>query len=176
MQQPVEAPTPAALAALVERCSQINRFSTQLTAAETTRVSALAAGLVVMRQVLSLEQVPPEKLPTRQARIEHWALVGPHLAEAETPAVKGLPGLLVLDGHEQVKLLTQRNWRGQWGSIVLWRDGEFGLRAAALMDYLAKLTALANKLAPDVARALHVRSQAVAAAHEMLDAAPRSRG
>ena len=44
MQQSVEAPTPKALADLVARCDQINRFAMQLTAVEENRIAALAAG------------------------------------------------------------------------------------------------------------------------------------
>ena len=68
MQQPVEAPTPKALADLVARCDQINRFETQLTAAEEGRITALASGILVMRQVLELPLVGPDQLPDdRQA-------------------------------------------------------------------------------------------------------------
>src|ERR687896_173440 len=42
----VEVPSIAALNDLVGRCSQINRYATQLTAAEESRVAALAAALV----------------------------------------------------------------------------------------------------------------------------------
>ena len=76
MQQPVEAPTPKALADLVARCDQINRFETQLTAVEEARITALASGILVMRQVLALELIDPEKMPSRQGRIQHWALSG----------------------------------------------------------------------------------------------------
>src|SRR5215207_10546000 len=74
MQQAVEAPTPKALADLVARCDQINRFEMQLTAVEEHRIAALASGILVMRQVLSLPLVDAEKLPMRQGRIQHWAL------------------------------------------------------------------------------------------------------
>ena len=83
MQQPVEAPTPKALADLVARCDQINRFETQLTAAEEGRITALASGILVMRQVLELPLVGPDELPTRQGRVQHWAITGGHLAEVE---------------------------------------------------------------------------------------------
>src|SRR5215216_7420288 len=76
MQQSVEAPTPKALADLVARCDQINRFAMQLTAVEEHRVAALAAGILVMRQVLDLPLIEPEKLPMRQGRIQHWGLTG----------------------------------------------------------------------------------------------------
>ena len=74
MQQSVEAPTPKALADLVARCDQINRFAMQLTAVEENRIAALAAGILVMRQVLDLPLIDAEKLPMRQGRIQHWAL------------------------------------------------------------------------------------------------------
>jgi hypothetical protein len=176
MQQPVEAPTPKALADLVERCEQINRFEMQLTAAEETRIAALASGLLVMRQVLELPLVDPEKLPMRQRRIQHWALTGGHLSEIETPAIRGVRGVVVLDEHEQVKVLSHRTWRGHWASVTLWKSGEHGVVAAEMMDYLARLTAHAQQRAPDAARALLVRSQAVAATQTLLSTGPRSRG
>ena len=45
-----------------------------------------------------------------------------------------------------------------------------------MLDYLARLTSLAQKRAPDVARALLVRSEAVAATHALLAVGPRQRG
>jgi hypothetical protein len=176
MQQPVEAPTPQALADLVARCDQINRFETQLTAAEETRIAALASGILVMHQVLELPLLDPENLPARQGRIQHWALTAGHLKEAETPAIHAVRGLFVLDEHEQVKVLSERTWRGQWGKITLWKNGEHGVSAAAMLEYLARLTGLAQQRAPDVARALLIRSQAVAATHGLLAVGPRQRG
>jgi anti-sigma-K factor RskA len=176
MQQPVEAPTPKALADLVARCDQINRFETQLTAAEEARIAALASGILVMRQVLELPLVEADKLPTRQGRVQHWALTGGHLAAVETPAIRAVRGLFVLDEHEQVKVLSDRTWRGLWGSITLWKNGEHGVSAAAMLEYLARLTKLAQERAPDVARGLLTRSEAVAATHGLLAAGPRQRG
>ena len=108
MQQSVESPTPKALADLVARCDQINRFAMQLTAVEENRIAALAAGILVMRQVLDLPLIDAEKLPMRQGRIQHWALTGGHLKEAETPAIHAVRGQLCLDEHEQVKVLSHR--------------------------------------------------------------------
>lgn len=176
MQEPVEAPTPRALADLVARCDQINRFETQLTAAEEIRIAALASGILVMRQVLDLELLDPERLPMRQGRIQHWALSGGHLEDLATPAVRALPGMFVLDEHEQVKVLSQRTWRGQWRSVTLWRDGVFDVSAADMMEYLARVTVFAQRRAPDVARTLLARSEAVTATHDLLTAGPRSRG
>ena len=176
MQQPVEAPTPQALADLVARCDQINRFETQLTAAEEARVAALASGILVMRQVLGLPLVDPENLPTRQGRIQHWALTGGHLKEAETPAIHAARGMFVLDEHEQVKLLSDRTWRGQWRSVTLWKNGEHDVSAAAMLEFLARLTGLAQRRAPDAARGLLARSEAVAATHSLLAVGPRQRG
>jgi hypothetical protein len=176
MQQLVDAPTPQALADLVARCDQINRFETQLTAAEEARIAALASGILVMRQVLDLPLLGAENLPTRQGRIQHWALSASHLKEAETPVIHGVRGLFVLDEHEQVKLLSDRTWRGQWRSVTLWKNGEHGVSAAAMLEYLANLTSLAQQRAPDVARALLIRSQAVAATHGLLAVGPRQRG
>jgi hypothetical protein len=176
MQQPVDAPTPQALADLVARCDQINRFETQLTAAEEARIAALASGILVMRQVLELPLVDPENLPTRQGRIQHWALSASHLKEAETPTIHGVRGLFVLDEHEQVKVLTDRTWRGQWRNVTLWKNGEHGVSTSAMLEYLARLTGLAQQRAPDVARALLIRSQAVAATHGLLAVGPRQRG
>jgi hypothetical protein len=123
MQQQIEAPTPQALADLVARCEQIDRYTTQLIAAEETRVAALASGIVAMRQVLALRAIPPDKLPVRQSRIPHWELAGGSLAETATPAIASLEGLLVVDEHEQVKILSHRSWRGAWRQVTLWRDG-----------------------------------------------------
>ena len=176
MQQLVDPPTPQALADLVARCDQINRFETQLTAAEEARIAALASGILVMRQVLELPLLQAENLPTRQGRIQHWALAASHLKEAETPVIRGVRGLFVLDEHEQVKLLSDRTWRGQWRSVTLWKNGEHGVSAAAMLEYLANLTSLAQQRAPDVARAMLIRCQAVAATHGLLAVGPRQRG
>ncbi len=175
MQPPVDAPTPEALADLVARCSQIERYATQLTAAEETRIAALAAGLLEMRGVLALPELKPEKLPMRQRRIAHWQLTASHLSAALTPAIKKLHGALALDEHEQVKILSTRNWRGAWRDITLWRPGVCGLSSHDLMSYLVGLTALAQERAPDAARALLIRSSAVAAATAVTTARPRSR-
>ena len=176
MQQPVEAPTPKALADLVARCDQINRFETQLTAVEESRITALASGILVMRQVLGLELISPEKMPARQGRIQHLALSGGPCREAETPVIHAVRGLFVLDEHEQVKVLSERTWRGQWSSVTLWKNGDHGVSAAAMLEYLARLTELAQRRAPDVARGLLARSEAVAATHILLAVGPRQRG
>jgi hypothetical protein len=177
MAQHFDAPTPEALADLVARCEEINRYSERLTAAEESRIAALASGIVTMRQVLELPAIAPDKLPLRQARIEHWALTAPHLAEAETPGLrKALGGMqLALDAHEQIKLLQKRSWKGVWQEITLWRDGIFGLRAAELMEYLARLAALAHRRAPAAARTLLERRQALAAADALRASGPRGR-
>jgi hypothetical protein len=169
----VEAPTTAALNALVARCSEINRYATQLTAAEESRVAALAAGLVAMRQVLGLERLGSLELPLRHARVAHWALTGTSVIEVETTPIRQLQGLLVLDDHGQVKILSGKTWRGAWQSVSLWRDGVHGLRAAALMDYLARLVGLANERAPDAARTLLERGKAVDAAAGLTGSGPR---
>jgi hypothetical protein len=176
MQSAVEAPTPRALADLVARCDQINRFEMQLTAVEEHRIAALSSGILVMRQVLDLPPIDPEKLPMRQGRIQHWALVGGHLKEAETPAIHAVRGLLVLDEHEQVKVLTHRTWRGQWRSVTLWKSAEHHILPGDLMAFLARLTQQAQRRAPDAARALLARSEAVSATHALQAAGPRSRG
>ena len=176
MQQSVEAPTPKALADLVARCDQINRFAMQLTAVEENRIAALAAGILVMRQVLDLKPIDPEKLPMRQGRIQHWALTGGHLKEVETPAIHAIRGHLVLDEHEQVKVLTHRTWNGHWRAVTLWKSAEHKILPAAMMEYLAKLTELAQRRAPDAARALLARSEAVTATYGLLAAGPRQRG
>jgi hypothetical protein len=175
MQNAVEAPTPKALADLVARCDQVNRFAMQLTAVEEHRIAALASGLLVMRQVLELPLIDADKLPMRQGRIQHWALTGGHLREAETPAIHAVRGQLVLDEHEQVKVLTHRTWRGQWRSVTLWKSTEHKILPADMMAFLAQLTALAQRRAPDAARALLARSEAVSATHTLLAAGPRSR-
>ena len=129
-----------------------------------------------MRQVLKLPLLEPEQLPARQGRMQHWALTGAHFAEVETPAIRAVRGLFVLDEHEQVKVVSDRTWRGQWRSVTLWKNGEHGVSAAAMLDYLARLTRLAQQRAPDVARALLARSEAIAATHALLAAGPRQRG
>ena len=88
MPNPTEVPTPAALADLVARCNEMQRYSTELTAAEETRVAALANAIVTMRQVLELVPIPSERLPLRQARMEHWALTGRSIEDAETLAIR----------------------------------------------------------------------------------------
>lgn len=168
MQHPVHAPTPRALEDLVARCRQINRYATELTAAEELRIAALAAAVVVMRNVLGLVPISAESLPARQGRIAHWAITGRHLAEAETPAIRNLGGALVLDEHDQVKILSGRTWRGRWRVVTLWRDGLHNLSASDLMAYLAALTTLGQKRAPDVAVALLERSVAIESAQALL--------
>jgi hypothetical protein len=175
MQQTVEAPTPEALADLVARCAQINRYTTQLTAVEEIRIAALAAGILTMRGVLDLPEIKPERLPMRQRRIAHWALMGHHLSDVATPAIRHLHGTLALDEHEQVKVLSTRTWRGAWRDITLWRDGVHGLAAHDLMEYLAALTTLAQERAPDSARELLVRGKSVVAATVLTTAKPRMR-
>ena len=168
MQHPVLAPTPRALADLVARCTQINRYLTELTAAEELRIAALASAVVVMRNVLELVPIPADTLPARQSRIAHWSITGRHLAQAETSPIRGLAGALVLDEHDQVKILSHRTWRGRWRLVTLWRDGVHGLSASDLMEYLAALATLAQQRAPDVARALLERSEAIEAAQVLL--------
>lgn len=175
MQPPVEAPTPEALADLVARCRQINRFTTQLTAVEETRIAALASGIVSMRGVLELPEIKEDRLPMRQRRIAHWGLTAPHLADYATAAIRRLHGTLVLDEHEQVKILSNRTWRGVWRDVTLWRDGVHDLAARDLMEYLAALTAAAQERAPDAARVLLERSKAVAAAERLVAPGARAR-
>jgi hypothetical protein len=175
MQTPVEAPTPEALADLVARCSQINRYMTQLTAAEENRIAALASGILTMRRVLDLRPIAPERLPMRQQRIEHWALTGGDLSDLATPPIKKLHGALVLDEHEQVKILSHRTWRGVWRAVTLWRDGMHGLSAHDLMQYLVQLATAAQQNAPATARVLLTRSQDVAAASQLFPEGPRGR-
>jgi hypothetical protein len=106
--------------------------------------------------------------------MEHWALTGRSIEDAETLPIRNLHGALVLDEHGQIKVLTNRTWRGAWRNITLWRDGVGGLRANALMDYLARLAALAQRRAPDVARQLLERSEALVATYSLLPPGPRS--
>src|SRR2546430_17536829 len=121
MQQAVEAPTPQALADLVARCKEIARYSTQLTAAEESRIAALAAALLAMRQVLGLHPIAPERLPLRQARIAHWALTDPHVDGMEGTELVDRHTALAIDEHEQIKVLSDRTWRGAWRTANLWR-------------------------------------------------------
>lgn len=175
MQQPVEAPTPQALADLLARCKEIRRYATQLTVAEESRIAALAAALLAMRQVLDLQPIAPERLPLRQARIAHWALTDPHIDGMVAPELVDRHTALAIDEHEQIKVLSDRTWRGVWRTVTLWRDGVNGISAAALMRYLAHLTALAQRQAPQVVTTLLERSEAIVAANSLLPAGPRTR-
>lgn len=171
----IEAPTPAALADLVARCNEMTRYTTELVAAEEYRIAALASGIVAMRQVLDLDPIASEDLPLRQARMDHWSLTGRHLADAETSAVRALRGALVLDEHGQVKILTNRAWRGPWRNIALWRDGVESLGSSALMEYLARLVALAQRRAPGKAQILLERSESLVATYALIPQGPRGR-
>jgi hypothetical protein len=162
MQQLVEAPTPRALADLVARCTQIDRFTVQLVAAEESRIAAFASGIFAMKGVLGLSEIPGEKLPTRQSRIRHWAITGGDLNDLVTPAIRRLDGMLVVDEHEQIKIISRRTWRGGWRLVTLWRDGVQGLSSRDLLEYLARLAILAQERAPAAARELLARSEAVA--------------
>jgi len=175
-QNPIEVPTSVALADLVARCKEISRFTTEIATAEVMRIAALASALVVMRQVLDLEPIASDKLPLRQQRIAHWGITDPpHLADALTPGIRAVRGAIALDEHEQVKILSDKSWRGGWSTVTLWRDGVQGISSATMMDYLARLVALAQERAPDVARSLLSRSEAIEAAGTLLPAGPRSR-
>jgi len=175
MESSVQVPTPRALADLVSRCRQIERFKVQLIAVEESRVAALAAAIFAVRGVLRLSEVPSDKLPARQGRIRHWAIVGGELDDLATPAIRHVRGLLVVDEHEQVKVLSHRTWRGVWRAVTLWRDGVHGLTSRDLMEYLARLAKHAQELAPAAAEALLDRSEAVASTLEVLPGGPRSR-
>jgi hypothetical protein len=175
MHKLIDAPTPAALADLVERCKQLHRYATQLTAAEEARIAALAAGMVAMRHVLELRHVPRRQLPSRHGRVDHWALTGPTVDPVTTPAIRALgeDALLVLDEHGQVKVLSDRSWRGGWRTVTLWRDGVHDLSSSDLMDFLARLATLAHERTPDAARALVDREEAVAATRPLTTSGPR---
>ncbi|MGH7618725.1 MAG: hypothetical protein ACREPM_16005, partial [Gemmatimonadaceae bacterium] len=168
-------PTPRALADLVSRCTQIDRFTIQLTAAEESRITALAAAIFAMRGVLALEEIPASRLPTRQSRIAHWALTGGDLDKEATPAIKRLRGALVVDEHEQVKVLVHRTWRGGWRAVTLWRDGVEGLSSRDLLEYLARLAVRAQEIAPAAARALRERGEAIAATAPLIPGGRRWR-
>lgn len=172
MHHAVDAPTPAALADLVARCKQIDRYERQLTAAEESRVAALASGILAMRTVLALHEIAPDKLPQRQRLMAHWALTGEDLDELLPPALKHFHGRLVLDEHEQVKILSHRAWRGGWKNVTLWHDGVHGIAAKDLMEFLVNLTTEAQQRAPETARRLLERSQAIEATSELV---PRER-
>ena len=176
MQQPIEAPTPRALADLVARCDEIDRYATQLVAAEETRIAALAAALLSMRRVLDLRAIDSERLPVRQSRVGHWMLTDLHLPGAPTPPVHGSSVVLAIDEHEQVKVLTNRTWRGAWRNVTLWRDGVNDISAAKMMDYLARLVGFAQGRAPEVGRSLLERSEALVAASALLPSGPRGSG
>jgi hypothetical protein len=131
--------------------------------------------MLEMRGVLELPAIAPNELPARQRRTGHWSLTPAHLTELATSVVRRLPGLLVVDEHEQVKILSGRTWRGAWRDVTLWRDGIEGLSAHELMGYLAALTSAAQERAPHAARALLTRSRAVAATERLAPHQPRSR-
>jgi hypothetical protein len=57
---------------------------------------------------------------------------------------------------------------------MLWHNKETGISAADIMLYLARLAGVAQRRAPDVARALLARSEAVEAALELASPTPRS--
>lgn len=176
MQSPIAVPTPAALADLVERCRQIDRYSTQLTAAEETRIAALAAALVAMRPVLELTAIPRSSLPGHHRRVTHWNLVSGYATPLAEGAIGALGERLVLDEHGQIKVLANRSWRGMWRTANLWRDGIEGLGAAALLGYLAQLVELAQRRAPDVAQSLVERRDSLAASRSLVEPGPRGRG
>lgn len=175
MQHPIDAPTPQALADLVARCREIDRYATQLTNAEESRIAALASALLSMRRVLDLERIPESRLPTRQSRIDHWLLTGGALEPLETPAIQAFQGVLALDEHEQIKVLSGHNWRGGWRAVTLWRDGVARLSAHDVMEYLAVLVTHTQERAPLVASGLLDRSKAVAGTDALTRNLPRSR-
>jgi hypothetical protein len=175
MQHPVDAPTPQALADLVARCREIDRYATQLTSAEESRIAALASALLEMRSVLGLQRIPANKLPTRQARIDHWLLTGGALDALATPAIRALGGVLALDEHEQIKILSGHHWRGGWRTVTLWRDGVEQLSAHDLLEYLAVLAARAHERAPAAATALLERSRSLAGTDALTRGIRRSR-
>ena len=90
----IEVPTPTALADLVARCNQIDRYATQLAQAEEIRISQLATGVVAMRRVLQLEQVPREKLPSRHARAEHFILTSDSVRDIDGSPVSDMAHIL----------------------------------------------------------------------------------
>lgn len=171
-----EIPTAEALDDLVARCRDLDRYHVQLTAAEETRISALASALVSMRRVLGLEAVPRERLPAHHRRAEHWSLVGKSTAPALTAAVKRMDGVLALDEHAQVKILSDRSWRGRWRGVNLWKDGAEGLAASALLDFLARLAALAHERAPEAAEELRERRETLVSAKSLGPSGPRMSG
>src|SRR3954471_4659303 len=171
----IEVPTPNALADLVARCNQIDRYATQLAQAEEIRISQLATGIVAMRRVLQLEQVPREKLPSRHARAEHFILTSDSVREARTPAIKAVNGTVVLDDHGQVKILSGHTWRGMWKSVTLWRDSVSGLSSSDLMEFLARLVASAHERAPEAAQQLLDRRDKLAGTVSLMGSGPRGR-
>jgi hypothetical protein len=171
----IEVPTPSALADLVARCTQIDRYATQLAQAEEIRISQLATGIVAMRRVLQMEQVPREKLPSRHARAEHFILTSDSVREARTPAIKSVNGTVVLDDHGQVKILNGHTWRGMWKNVTLWRDGVAGLSSSDVMEFLARLVSLAHERAPEAAQQLLDRRDKLAGTTSLMGSGPRGR-
>lgn len=175
MHPSIRVPTAAALADLVERCTQIDRYATQLAAAEETRVAALAAALVSMRRVLDLEPIPRGSLPGHHRRVTHWDITSGHAAEVLNDDVRRVLGRLVLDEHGQIKVLANKTWRGTWRLATLWRDGVEHVRASALLEYLAALIDLAQRRSPEVAQSLADRRETLAASGALVEPGPRSR-
>jgi hypothetical protein len=60
--------------------------------------------------------------------------------------------------------------------VALWRSGAQGLTAAVMLEYLARLVAMAQRRAPEAARKLLARSEALAATRDLMDQGPRPRG
>lgn len=176
MNAPYEVPTAEALDDLVARCREIDRYNTQLAAAEETRISALASALVHMVGVLELEPVPSDRLPAHHRRAEHWSLTGPSTQSVLTDAVKKMDGVLALDDHGQVKILSDRSWRGKWRGVNLWKDGADGLSASGLLEFLSRLAALAQERAPDAAEDLRDRRGIVISARALGPSGPRMSG
>ena len=171
----IEVPTPSALADLVARCSQIDRYATQLAQAEEIRISQLATGIVAMRRVLQLELVPREKLPSRHARAEHFILTSDAVREARTPAIKAVGGTVVLDDHGQVKILSGHTWRGMWKNVTLWRDGVSNLSAPDLMEFLARLVKVAHERSPEAAQSLLDRREKLSSTAPLMASGPKGR-
>jgi hypothetical protein len=73
-------------------------------------------------------------------------------------------------------VLSHRTWNGHWRAVTLWKSAEHKILPASMMEYLARLTELAQRRAPDAARALLARSEAVTATYGLLAVGPRQRG
>ena len=177
MQQPVEAPTPKALADLIARCDQINRrFETQLHSSRSHPYQRAGVGHPCHAPSARPQGAGFGKAP--DAPGAHSTLGAHRRASPRSgntaDQCREEPTSCSTSTNRS-KSCADRSWRGQWRSVTLWHNKENGVTAAQVMEFLARLTSLAHKRAPDVARGLLARSEAVVSALELVSQTPRGR-